>query len=350
MERFATLLSGPRGQALSLRRVQFDFRSGGHGENPPDWTAGGPQVAAVGGGGGPNNAPPPRRLESVEVLLGGSPADAELAAPALDFALAWGAPEVGIITPAPTAALLSRVTRLLRESPRLERLRIKVDHERSYHARTIAGGQQLGELCAALRGSRLVELDLSAVGLRQQEASGAPELAAVADALRGHPTLRGLALRWDGEASSQAERQEAAAAAIAGLIAADSTALRWLNINVDHLDLQGLAEVFGALRSNSHLKALFVCRESCRAPCAAPPEELGERFARANVLPAVRACPSLWALGWDDSKRCPQVSSEISAVLEARERQQKQQRGGGAGCWRRWRRCDGGSTAGGGAI
>lgn len=102
---FAELLSGPRGPALRPRSVRFHFVNGWYRGDAPDWTAGGQQAVAAGGGGGPD-LPPPRQIETVQVMMGDSTINVDddndapgLAAPALDFAVAWAASVVQIDAP-----------------------------------------------------------------------------------------------------------------------------------------------------------------------------------------------------------------------------------------------------------
>lgn len=191
-------------------------------------------------------------------------------------------------------AFLPHLTRLLLESPGLEEL--ELSSRRASRGRLLpallrgASGAQLGALAAALRASPVRRLTLSGVGLWDLPAAS---LSAVTEALRGHPTISFLDI-CDNIVRRRGAAQAAVAQELAGLIAADSPALRELDCRVDQgapsnvgLGEEGLISVFRALRSNSHLEGFacgggFVYEKSV--------------FSR-HGLPAVWACASLKAIG-----------------------------------------------------
>lgn len=166
------------------------------------------------------------------------------------------------------------------------------------------------------------------------DAGSAPQLAAVAEALRGHPTLRCLSLGLSGRFSEGAQLAEAAEA-IAGLVAANSPALRRLSSIDDSsfLDLRGQAAVYRALRSNTHLESFSFYQT---LNCYGRPEKPDERFAREHILPAAcgRAPPSAACTGTSraagrrlsvTSRRCWRSAFRRGASSRRRRRRRRKQ-------------------------
>jgi Ran GTPase-activating protein (RanGAP) involved in mRNA processing and transport len=106
------------------------------------------------------------------------------------------------------------------------------------------------------------------------------DAAAVAElmgALTGHPRLRVLNLSWNWPHNDGVQAAEAGVA-LAALLLANAPALQTLDIHNTHLDDEGMGPVVEALRHNTHLTKL---------DCSG--NDLSEKFARDELLPAVRA-------------------------------------------------------------
>lgn len=209
-----------------------------------------------------------------------------------------------------------------------------------------ADGEALSDFCAALRGSKLVSLRLESIRLfRAPPAS----LRAVLQALEGHPTLHVLSISGNKKVNSSYASLQAASKAVAGLIAANSPALRSLSIGECGFDEERLGRIFAdALRSNKHLTALS-CRQAPRHSPLLAPVGVNACFARSRVLPAVRACPTLQELGWDSAAchgaaggehAAQALRAEIGGVLAERRagggvNDSGEWPNGGGGGWRR---------------
>jgi hypothetical protein len=130
----------------------------------------------------------------------------------------------------------------------------------------------------ALRASpALTTLTLSGVGLWRDAAAAA----ALLGALTAHPRLRKLSL----SAAAAPEEQPTAGALLGALVAANSAALQELEVSQGDLGEAGLGPLLDALPANTHLQSLIATAES-----------ISEPFARARLLPAVRANGSLQRL------------------------------------------------------
>lgn len=223
--------------------------------------------------------------------------------------------------PQPRVALASRLALVVLQEVALG----------DYAGELQAARQIIGDFRAALDVSRLEEIDLSDTVLWSQ--GGYWKGAAVLGAMRGHPALRTVRLdRNDvgsGDSAVAVAATAAARDAIAGLIAADSSALRVLSFSGCGLDASALGSVFDALAQNTHLERL-----ECRQLRGAEEEQSGndgeerelvldESFVITRVLPAVRACTTLRELLWDDSCVPAAAAAAVAAVLSGR-------RGGGA--------------------
>lgn len=212
-------------------------------------------------------------------------------------------------------SFLPHLTRALRQGA-LQQLTFYLDQ--GYSVLLNAGGEALSDFCCALRESQLASLRLETLGLTR---TAPASLRAALQALQGHPTLRFLSITdnvFDGE------QREAASEAVAGLIAANSPALRTLRIEKCGFDWKALGRIFDALCSNTYLIELRCCQEGHGGDFPPPPDDdINGCFVRHRVLPAVRACTALRQLEWD---------SEV--VLDEDKRQRCL--GGGAAAVGRW--------------
>ena len=137
-----------------------------------------------------------------------------------------------------------------------------------------AGAMQLADAIASSR--TLQRLRLWAVRLWHDPAV----FAALLHAVTGHPTLQALELHFDAPPD-----EKAAGAALAAVVAANSPALRELNVRNTPLRNEGMRPLLEALVENTHLQKLECCRVY-----------MEDEFARNIFLPAVRANTSLRAL------------------------------------------------------
>jgi hypothetical protein len=128
----------------------------------------------------------------------------------------------------------------------------------------------------ALRSSStLTAVSLRHVGLWLDLAAAT----ALLGALTGHPSLRSLSIS---DRLADPAGQDEAGAAVGALVAANAPALTELNVSECSLRDAGLRPLFDALPANTHLRKLDCCGNV-----------LSDAFARATLLPAVRANSSL---------------------------------------------------------
>jgi len=146
---------------------------------------------------------------------------------------------------------------------------------------TILTGPTVPAFCAALRSSRLVELQLRWISLWESLEDG---LAIVA-ACTGHPTLRRLCF-WGNDTDDPAPA--AVGIALAALVAADS-ALESLDVSDCSLDYAALRPLFAAVAHSTRLRKL---------DCSV--NHISESCAREAILPAVQANTSLRELVLDN--------------------------------------------------
>ena len=144
----------------------------------------------------------------------------------------------------------------------------------------VPGSALLG---AALRGNAcFTELHVECARLWDSVEAGVT----LVNALVGHQSLKMLRFvmlcAYGDEFGGPAPGIEAAGRAFGALVAANAPALRYLYIPGTALGDAGLAPIFAALASNTHLQTLD-CSET----------GLSEAFVRGTVLPAVRANQSL---------------------------------------------------------
>jgi hypothetical protein len=132
------------------------------------------------------------------------------------------------------------------------------------------------ELAAALRAnSTLTSLSIDSASVFHDPAAAAELL----DALTGHVSLRVLSLHDNAMAAAH---QAAAGALLGALLAANTPALKQLDVSYCFLGDDGLRPLFEALPANTHLWALF---------CSG--NDSSDAFAADVLLPAVRANASL---------------------------------------------------------
>ena len=157
---------------------------------------------------------------------------------------------------------------------------------------------------AVARSRTLKRLTLHKIGLWNDAVAAATLMRA----LTGHPRLQELWL-----AGNDAPDQAAAGAALGALVAANSRALKSLDVGNQVLGDAGLGPLFDALPRNSHLRVLRCWHTGMSAA-----------FARDVVLPAVRANTSLRELDasqrWDGHRYRPAPPEllEAEALVAAR--------------------------------
>jgi hypothetical protein len=157
-------------------------------------------------------------------------------------------------------------------------------------------------LGAALRANTtLTELTLRGCGLQHDPVATCALLAALA----GHASLASLSLSGERLGVGVGE-DDAMAAALGALLAANAPALLLLDVSCCQLGDVRLGALVDALPSNCHLRSLNLAQNGC-----------SDAFARGRLLPAVRANASLRTLHATDWAAADAV--RIAALDEAQE-------------------------------
>ena len=158
-------------------------------------------------------------------------------------------------------------------------------------------------LAAALRdNTQLRKLSLCSIGLFREPAAAVELLGA----LTGHPTVRELSLR--GNFCFLVAAEAGCAAALAGLVAANSAALHTLDVSYCRIDDASMRPLLEALPGNAHLHVL---------KCSS--NYMSAAFARDVLLPAMRAntsLRSLYAHGFDYTMELSGQQSADALVAE----------------------------------
>ena len=227
------------------------------------------------------------------MLLAGSDASERAVARALDAAAPLGVSYLSVTGAAPVCcAALARVVR----STALRELVI---------ANSSLTSARVNELAGALRDSALTKLVLLESKLFEEN-DGAQGLRLL-EALTGHSTLENLAIETVEAALDDEGVRAAVSAALGALLAASTCKLKKLSLNGLGLDDESAQPLMDALRFNTHLEHIDLCRN-----------HLSLQFYRRNVN-RIRACASLHKLEPLTGQGVSDDQCSIEDVLHALE-------------------------------